>query len=55
MTIMKVLKNKKIKQNKTKAEISRLSPDYFLGRVWPKMPGSCGLFLCVIAGNFITC
>ena len=45
--------------NETKAEISGLSPDYFQGGVWPDlwlgMTSSCGLFLCVIARNFITC
>ena len=45
--------------NKTKAEISELSPDYFLGRVWSNLwqgiASLCGLFLCVIAANFITC
>ena len=32
MTVLKVVKKK---QNKIKAEISGLSPDYFQGRVWP--------------------
>ena len=53
---IKIIKNNK---NKTKAEISRPSPDYFQGRVWPDlwlvMASLCGLFLCVIIGNFITC
>ena len=46
-------------KDKTKAEIYRLSPYYFQGRVWPDLwPGMaslCELFLCVIVGNFITC
>ena len=57
MTVLKVVKNKinnKIK-NKTKVEISRLSPDYFQGRVWSGMASSCELFLSVITGNFIIC
>ena len=57
MTVLKFIKkiiiNKLI--NKTKVEISGLGPDYFRERVWPGMASLCGLFLCVIAGNFITC
>ena len=56
--VLKVIKKKK-KQDKTKSEISRLSPNYFQGQVWPDlwlgMASWCGLFLCVIAGNLITC
>ena len=63
MAILKVVKRKenkkKQKKNKTKAEIFGLGLDYFQGCVWPDLwPGLaslCGLFLCVIAGNFITC
>ena len=50
---------KKNNNNKTKAKISRPSPDYFQGRVWldlwPGMASLCKIFLCVIVGNFITC
>ena len=56
MTILKVVEKKQ--KNKTKSEISGLSPNYFQGRVWPDlwsgMASLCGLFLCVIDGNFIT-
>ena len=57
MTVLKVVKKKKT--NKTKPGISRLSSDYFQGRVWLDlwhgMASWCGLFLCVVAGNLIAC
>ena len=58
MTVLKFVK-KINKINKTKAEIYGLSLDYFQGQVWldlwPGMASLCGLFMCVIVGNFITC
>ena len=44
---------------KTDNKISRLSLDFFLGRVWPELWAGmailCEVVLCVIAGNLITC
>ena len=40
---------------KAKTKISGLSLDFFQGRVWPGMVILCEMFLCVIAGNLITC
>ena len=60
--VLKAVKKIKLKinKNKTKVEISGLSPDYFQGRVWPdlwpRMASLWGLFfVCAIAGNLITC
>ena len=53
------LESCKKNKNKTKAEISGLSLDYFQGRIWPDLwlekASLYGLFLFVIAGNLITC